>query len=190
MRDLLKPALVLFLICALTTAALAGTYEVTRDIIADRAAMDAVALRQWVLPGTESFDAMTEIPADVLSVYKGMTEGKVSGYVVTSAAGGYAGNLVIMAGITADGKIQGIRILSANETPGLGTKTYSDAFLGQFQGEAPAGGFVLVKNTAKSGEIEAVSGATLSSRAVTRAVNTALAAIAVITGKEGTDHGK
>jgi Na+-translocating ferredoxin:NAD+ oxidoreductase subunit G len=87
---------------------------------------------------------------------------------------GYGGDVVLMIGVRADLKVHAFYLLSHKETPGLGTKIVEPAFAGQFSElEIPEGGVHVEKD---GGRIHAVTGATISSRSVTNAVNAAVAA--------------
>ena len=96
------------------------------------------------------------------------------GYVVTvTDKEGYGGDIKITVGITADGTINGISILSITETAGLGMRATEPAFYEQYQGKQ-AEKFVVSKDGGDGEPIDALSGATITSRAVTGAVNAAL----------------
>ena len=96
------------------------------------------------------------------------------GYVVTATdKEGYGGDIKITVGITADGTINGISILSITETAGLGMRATEPAFYEQYQGKQ-AEKFVVSKDGGDGEPIDALSGATITSRAVTGAVNAAL----------------
>ena len=90
--------------------------------------------------------------------------------VITTVANGYGGKIEVMTGIQTDGEVSGVNILSMEETPGLGARGKEDGFLRQYRGyNSP--------NLAVSkdgGEINALSGATITSRAITRAVGEAI----------------
>ena len=97
------------------------------------------------------------------------------GYLITSTSSeSYGGDVQISVGITADGTITGVGFLAINDTPGLGMKAKEPAFKDQFNGRA-AQTFEVTK-TAASGDaqIQAISGATITSSAVTNAVNAAV----------------
>ena len=100
----------------------------------------------------------------------GLFKGEKSGVVITTVSSGYGGKIKVMTGINANGEVSGVNILSMEETPGLGAKGKEDGFLRQYKGyDSP--------NLAVSkdgGEINALSGATITSRAITRAVNEAI----------------
>lgn len=135
------------------------------------------ALRQ-ALPEAESFapaDVPSGLPSDrVLGVERGFRGGEAVGYAITVSSKGYGGSMVMVVGLSLDGTVKGIRVLSHSETPGLGSKAAEAAFASQFEGKRVEV-FKLVKSSPSSeGEVQAVSGATISSRAVLEGVNLAL----------------
>ncbi len=92
------------------------------------------------------------------------------GYCVESTAAGFGGDLTLMVGYSADGTIRGVRIVSHSETPGLGARVKDDpAHLGQYTGKSGT----LKLNKDGGTDVDAISGATISSRAVNQAVNQA-----------------
>lgn len=182
-NQFVRLALVLMLISGLASAALALVNSFTAPII-DAAKAEALqqALTE-VLPGAEDFreDAAflkKEQEADrefstVKAFYRATgSDGNPAGVVATVDAPGYGGPITAMVGVGSDGEVRAVRILSQSETPGLGTKVAGEGFLRAFSG-AKAGETLAVNKD--GGRIAAVAGATISSRAVTKAVNTALA---------------
>ena len=166
-KDILKPALILFVICLVVTALLAGTNLLTKDKIAEQSALEAEQSRKVVLSDADSFEE-----AD--GYYIGKANDETVGYVFQTEAKGYGGTVKVMTGISADGQITGIVILEHSETPGLGANAEKASFTDQFKQAAPENGITLVKNKAPSdGEIEAMTGASITS-AVTNAVNEAI----------------
>jgi len=188
MRDILKPALVLLAICAGVTIVLALVFNGTKPIIAQRAADDLAAAKKEVLPAADQFtDAV--LPAGfaiddplktVKSAYIGTKAGAYEGVVVSTLSRGYdAAGVVLTVGIDKDGTITGVHVGDQKETPGLGTKVLdkAEAYLPQYHNLKPAADLVLVKNKAAGDaaeKIDAVTGATITSRAVWRAVQGAL----------------
>ena len=167
-KDILKPALILFVICLVVTALLAGTNLLTKDKIAEQSALEAEQSRKVVLSDADSFEE-----AD--GYYIGKANNETVGYVFQTEAKGYGGAVKVMTGISADGQITGVVILEHSETPGLGANAEKVSFTDQFKQTAPENGITLVKNKAPSdGEIEAMTGASITSRAVTNAVNEAI----------------
>lgn len=109
--------------------------------------------------------------------------GEEAGYVITTTdKNGYGGDIQVSVGIRNDGTVNGIAILSISETAGLGMKATEPDFYNQFQNKKVEN-FEVTKNGASTEEqIDALSGATITSRAVTGAVNAALAYYQVIGG--------
>ncbi len=102
--------------------------------------------------------------------------GNALGYVITvTSTEGSQANITLSIGVTMDGVLNGYATTAISETPGLGDKVKSSPFIDQFSGKTVET-YTVTKSTATSeSEIEAVSGATISSRAVTNAVNAGLA---------------
>ena len=176
--DVVTPSLVLMIICLIVTAALVSTYQVTKPIIAEALEKRSQEARQEVLPEGNGFKPILtgEINPDQLT--KGVSEvyqaENNAGWVITSEDQGYGGTMKIITGFDTNGLITNIKILEQSETPGLGTKVGEDYFLEQFLG----------KDTVD--EVEAISGATISSEAMKRAVKWSLSQMEEIR-KEGTE---
>lgn len=171
-KDVLKPALILFVICVLVSAALAGTNLLTEDKIAEQQALKAEESRRIVLGDAESFTESTL--ADGTVYHTGTAGGETVGYVFETAAKGYGGDVSVMTGITADGEISGVVILSHGETPGLGANAEREEFRNQYRQPVPETRLEVIKfQTPAAGQIEAMTGATITSTAVTSAVNQA-----------------
>ena len=189
---LLWPALALFIICALTTAALAATNALTVEPIAQQVALARDEARKAAL-AADTFEvvdlaALKAADPDAFATALGTTPklalaeasygldtaGLKTGVVVLVNTRGYADGLSIMVGIALDGTVSGIRILADSETPGLGKKVADLPFLSGLLGKPTANGFAIRKNA--EGDVvpvDAVTGATISSSAVVEAVNAA-----------------
>ncbi|HHW31358.1 MAG TPA: RnfABCDGE type electron transport complex subunit G [Clostridiaceae bacterium] len=195
MRDIFKPAGILFAICFVVTAALAFTYVGTRDIIAQRAAEEEENARMEVLAAASYFeeienieDYKNDLPETgmVKSAYKGLNSDSVVGYVFALDTKGYGGNISIVVGINSDGEVTGVKIGDNKETPGLGAKITEDPFISQFNNIKPKDRLKVVKNKGTADEeINAISGATISSKAVVNAVQVAIDLAAAISGEGG-----
>lgn len=167
-KEVLKPAAILFAICVVVSAALAGTNLLTRDKIAQAQAQKAEESRMVVLPGAEAFEE-----AD--GCYIGTAGGQTVGYVFETESKGYGGTVKVMTGISTEGSITGVVILEHGETPGLGANAEKAEFRDQYQQAVPAEGISVVKFQAPAeGEIQAMTGATITSTAVTNAINSAI----------------
>lgn len=171
------PTAVLTILCAVVAVLLALTNEATADKIAEQEVENAKAARMQVLDDADDF---TELQLDAAlcekyNIVDAYTADNGVGVVITTLSKGYGGEMKVMTGIRSDGTISKVEILSSEETPGLGKKTEDDAFISQYDGKS--GTLSVVKNTASSEQdIVAVAGATMSSKAVTLAVNNAVAA--------------
>lgn len=172
-KNVLVPAAILLVICVAVSAALAGTNLLTRDRIAEAAAKKAEESRMVVLPGAESFEEKE-------GHYAGLdSAGQTVGYVFETEAKGYGGTIQVMTGISTEGAITGVVILSHGETPGLGANAEKESFRDQYKQPVAnmVDGISVVKFQApQEGEIQAMTGATITSTAVTNAVNEAVKA--------------
>ena len=136
--------------------------------------------------------------AKFYSVYEARYQGDLKGWVVKTKGQGYADTIELLLGLSPDFRsITGLFVLDQKETPGLGNKIATDAWRRQFV-DAPAGRpLVVIKSGAsRPGEIDAVTGATISSRSVTAMINTAigdlrnpLTTAPSIVGKGGKNNG-
>jgi electron transport complex protein RnfG len=106
-----------------------------------------------------------------------LPDGKMVGHVVKANGQGYADKIELLVGLNAQGKtITGLFVLDQKETPGLGAKILEDAWRGQFKDKSTENTLSVVKGGGANDEqIDAISGATISSRSVTGIVNTVVA---------------
>ena len=175
-KSILAPTAILFAICVIVAAALAGTNLLTKDQIALRSQEKAEESRRIVLPAAEEFQEEDDY-------YAGLAGGEAVGYVFETEASGYGGAVSVMTGIDSEGSVTGVVILAHEETPGLGANAEKEDFLQQYQQPAPDGGFAVIKyQTPQEGQVEAITGATITTRAVTDAVNQAIAQYQEIKG--------
>ena len=169
-KDILRPTAVLFLICVIVAAALAGTNLLTKDKIAEQAAEKAEKSRKLALSAADTFT-----PVDGYDCYVGTSGNEIVGYVFETSAKGYGGDVDVMTGISLEGKITGVILLDHEETPGLGANAEKEEFRAQFLQDVPETLLKLVKYQApQPGEVEAMTGASMTSRAVMNAVNEAI----------------
>ena len=180
-KEIFKPTLVLVVICFVVTACLAGTNAATKTAIEKQKEADTVKSQQAVLPEATSF----EQAKGSKTCFVGKKGSDVVGYVVTTEANSYGGQIQVMTGIDKDGKITGVNLLSTSDTPGLGLNAQKDSFRDQYKQKAPTKGFEVVKGGgAKDGQINAITGATITSKAVTSAVNDAITEYEKVKGGE------
>ena len=173
-KEMAMPPLVLTIICLVVTAALVGTYQFTKPYIAEAKAAAADEARREVFPGNVTFtlyEGALEVEG-VTEVYEAYEGDVLAGYVVTSTSQGFGGPLVVMTGFDADGNITGTKLVENAETPGLGTKV----------GETDHTSLYLEKNVDTYTEVDAISGATISSDAFKEAVSYASQAFKTVAG--------
>ena len=169
---ILRLALTLLAITAVVAAALAGVNSITAPAIAELNAQKTQEAIQLVLPGGGE---EVDFPAAdlVAKVYKGE-----NGYAVQTTPGGFDNTITMMVGVDNQGKVLGISIIKHTETAGLGAVAAAgtpagENFRGQFVG---ASGSVSV--TKDGGTMDAITGATITSRAICVGVNAALDCVA------------
>ncbi len=173
MKDIFKPIIVLTLICLVITSAVAGVNMLTKDAIAEIDKATAEATMGELIPNAEFEDALFD-KAECSEIYKASANGETVGYIFTSSAFGYGGQVRVMTAIGADGKVIGVRVLACNdETPGLGQNAKNESFTDRFIG-------AVSKQEVDSAD--AITSATLTSNAVKKSVNAALADFNTIMG--------
>jgi len=110
-------------------------------------------------------------------------EGNEIGYVFNlTTSEGYGGNISFAMGVSKDGTLNGISFLSISETAGLGMKANTDEFKSQYAGKQVEEFIVTKKGSASDAEIDAISGATVTSNAVTNAINAGLVLLQYMEG--------
>ncbi len=173
-KEIFIPTIVLLIICVVSSALLGGTNMLTKDKIASIEADAKAAAMQTVMPDAVSFSEAVEANEKLEYAIALDNNGNGIGYAFTVSENGYGGEIRIMIGINPDGTVSKVAVLSAdNETPGLGQNIKKGSFLDQFTGKI--GSLTVTKNAPSSDtEIQAITSATISSSAVTRAVNSAL----------------
>ena len=184
-KNILKPAGVLVAIALVITSVLVWVNSITADRIKALAAEREDQARSEVLPGAGGFTEKTVVMDGEEFTYYAEDSGK--GFVFVTKGKGYGGAVRVMTGISADGTVTGVKITEQNETPGMGQKALKEEFTDRYKKPVPEGGFTVVKNGASSdSEIDAITAATITSKAVTNAVNEALEIYKTV--KEGADN--
>ena len=192
-KEIIKPSIVLFLVCAIMTGALAYVNGVTEPIIDENSRIAEQESLKTVYNDADNFlDAKTgeelktegiDVSDNIEKLYTAQKDGQSIGYVVSVFSSGYGGKLKILVGIDNDLNIKGISLVSHNETPGLGANAANPKFTDQFLGKAPQKEFNVVKRVPNDdSEIQAITAATVTSKAVTKGVNEAVALVRSIIG--------
>lgn len=167
--EYLKPVIVLLAVCVAAGLVLSGVNAMTKDTIAANEEAARTANYFLALPEADSFTAGTASNgADVQTADNG------AGIVIAASSRGYGGDVTAYVAFSNDGEILNTVINSSSETPGMGSKVSGEDFTDNFTGQA-AKTFVLE-------EIDAVTGATISSKAALAAVNKAVEAFEEIRG--------
>ena len=187
MNKIIKNTIILTVITLVSGLLLGLAYEVTKDPIAQSEENAKREAWQAVFPDAD-LDAFEEADVDTdvadqviadLGVEATIDEvctvdGGETGYVITATdSEGYGGDIQVVVGITADGTVSGISFLSISETAGLGMNAQNESFYGQYVG-VQTDKFYVSKDGGEGEPIDAISGATITTRAVTGAVNAAL----------------
>ena len=171
MKNMIKPILVLTLICLVVSVLLAAVNSMTEPIIDEREAQLASDACARLIPGGTGFeqiDIPDGLPSTIKAIYR---ESSGQGYVYKMVTTGYKSGFQIMCGISADGKITATEVIANNETPGYGSRTaeksYTDLYIGY--------------TSELGGEELLLSGATISSRAFKSAIADAFTAHQALT---------
>ena len=166
-----KPIVVLCVMCIVVTGALAATNNVTAPIIAEATRVAQEKARMELLPDAVGFTKAEGI--DVENVSDVYVADNGVGTVITCSAKGYGGTITVMVAFTPERTVKQIKITDQAETQGLGSKIATEAsFQESFSG--------LSAEPFEVTDISAISGATISSKAVTAAVNSAIDAFNAI----------
>ncbi len=166
-KEIIKPIIVLTCICLVVTALLAYINLITAPVIKAADEKAAAEARAEVLSEADSFTQMDTkgLPDEIIEVYKADNG---SGYVFMMTSKGYGGDILLICGIKSDGSIEKTKTLSHSETSGIGSRVVENDsdYRKQYVG----------KTAENVDEVDAVSGATISSKAYKAAVDAAFKA--------------
>lgn len=172
MRNTIKMIIVLTVVGLVSGAALVSMYKYAHPLIVDNQKKETKKAIFVIFPGAKSYEEKN-IGEDVIFKVKDK-KGSLLGYTFLAEGNGYQGTIKLMAGIKPDMEtLVGIEILESQETPGLGQEITQDKFKDQFKGlnASPEITYVKNKKPEKPNEIQAITGATISSRAVVTILN-------------------
>ena len=191
MKQMMKDAMILFLITLISGAALGLVYEVTKEPIAQQEQKAKNEAYQNVFEAAEDFTELTEeaYSSDALTAFvkengfdasiDGVAQalsgdGSVLGYVITvTDHEGYGGDIQFTMGVADDGTLNGISLLSISETAGLGMRA-GEVLVPQFAGKQVEKFSYTKTGAASDDQIDAISGATITTNAVVNGVNAGL----------------
>ena len=189
MNKIIKNTIILTIITLVSGVALGAVYEITKAPIANAQEQAKQEAYKQVFEDADSFDdlevddkeaaeavkaAGVDDGAEINEAVEAKQGGETIGYVITATdPNGYGGDIQVSVGIQNDGTVNGIAILSINETAGLGMKASEPEFYEQYSGKQ-TDHFYVSKDGGEGEQIDAISGATITTRAVTGAVNASL----------------
>nr|WP_325213367.1 FMN-binding protein [uncultured Oscillibacter sp.] len=183
----------LLVTCVVVAAALGGVNAITEEKIdAINKEKTEIAMKAVVAdPDNTTFSDKLTLTDEMIaaagsvtldSVYEAQVNGQSAGHAIKVVASGSQGKIEMMVGVDAEGTVTGVSIVKNAETSGIGSKVMTNmptasgvGVLSQFEGKSAADGTLTV-----GGNVDAISGATVSTRGVTNGVNAALAVAGVL----------
>lgn len=182
MKELMKNTALLAVTCLIASGLLASVYKITKPRIEENKIRKEIDALCQMVREPQVWVGVSKDGVEILRANEGVTDGlTVDGVeiwigqsgdgdeicrIVKSPARGYSSSIKMLVAVDPDGRCTAVTVLEQNETPGLGANVASDNFLAQFEGKK-------LEETALSrdgGTIDAVTGATISSRAAAEAV--------------------
>lgn len=188
-KSIIKTGLILFAITAVSALLLAVVNGVTAPIIESNSIEKTNASMRSVFKDAKDF-VKVERDADtdktVTEIYLAKDESSATiGACICVSPNGYGGAIDMVVGVGADTRVTGVDIISQSETAGLGAKAVEEEFRNQFIGKGIVNKVVKSNAEAKDDEINAITSATITSKAVTDGVNTAISETERVLAKEG-----
>lgn len=179
MKDIVKLGAILLAFGVISALLLGLTYQVTLDPITKSRALEDQQNQTMVYPAADTFEKLDQATIDavkatspgIIDIAEAKAGSETLGYVVKSGTNGFGGAMEVMVGVDKDGKVTGIRLGNNAETPGLGDNAKKPEFYEQFPGKDLLAGIGVNKAEPGANEIQAMTGATVTSRAVVDAVN-------------------
>ena len=199
-NTIIKDAMILTLITLVAGGVLGLVYEITKEPIAKQQEMAKQEAYKSVFEDADSFEVCVEEGDGELAAYLAENgfeaqtinevmeakdaSGETLGYAINlTTSEGYGGDITFSMGVREDGTLNGISILTISETACLGMNATKDEFKNQFQDKQAESFEVTKTGAAADNQINAISGATITSNAVTKGVNSGLCAFEYV--KEG-----
>lgn len=172
-----KVAVNLIIACLISGFIIGIVYFITAPIAAEKGEMLKQEAMKDLVKNAENFK---EVP-EKAQWFAAEKDGKVIAYVVPGQSKGYGGVITMLIAVTLDGKVIDYSILTSNETPGLGDNAAKEPFRSQLKGKS-ADALSVVKDPFNKENVQAMTGATISSKAVTLAVKNAAEEVVQFTG--------
>lgn len=172
---------VLLVISVVVALLLAFTNSITETKISENTQKEQDAAKKEVMAEATEFVDVNYSNGNVKAIYQAMSGESICGWCVSIAPNGYGGEIDLMVGVDMNFNLTGIKVVSNSETAGLGAKCTEESFSEQFKGKSTP--VSVIKNgEPQNNEIVAITGATITSSAVTDGVNAAVSAIKEIGG--------
>ena len=190
-NDIIKPVVVLLAICIIIPLALSLTNKITKDKIAELDEKNSSETMASLIKADKFTEEEFKDGENEFTYYFALKDGNIIGYIFKTSEKGYGGDVSVMTAVNTDGTVKSVAILDvSNETPGLGQNAAKESFYSQYADKKS--GISLVKNGAESdkNEVNAVTGATITSTAVNKAVNTALKQFESVKSNEEVTEGE
>lgn len=173
MRETIKLGAVLLLITAVCAGLLGFVNSITKPIIVQKKEQTTQEALKVLIPEAESFVEVKEIEGDsIKGLYVAKKGTDYLGAVAMVAPDGYGGSIELLVGVDKDQVVTGIQVLTHTETPGLGANLTQESFKNQFVGKTE--NIEVTKSAPNGNQVEAITGATITSKAVTNGVNSAV----------------
>ena len=171
MKKYVQMVLVLGVVGLISGVSLVFIYRYATPLIEDNQKKELKEAIFKVVPGGARYEELSKDKQDIFKVYD--DRGKLLGYAFKAEGSGYQGKIKMIAGINKDAAtLYGVEILESVETPGLGGEIVGAKFKDQFRNLNVISGIICVKKEReKDNEIQAVTGATISSNSVTSILN-------------------
>lgn len=166
-NEFVKLSVTLCVITLIAALLLAGVNTITKEKIALAEEEAKISAMESILSKADTFESVNE------NITAGLENGVVIGYCVNTTVKGFAGDVNMLVGINNDGTLAGIDVLSHSETAGLGAKADTDEFKNRFTGKDAILSIVKTK-TDRSDEVQAITGATITSKAIAKGIEDAL----------------
>lgn len=175
-KSSLQLGIILLIITAIAGLLLGYVYNITKGPIEAQEKKANETAMQSLLKDADSFeDKKMDLSGNILAVSEGKQGSDLSGYAIKVTTKGYGGTINLMVGIDKEGKLLGIQILSQGETAGLGANCTKPEFYEQYSGKSTDKDIEVIKTDgANDSQIKAITGATITSKAVTSGVNEAV----------------
>ena len=190
-NDIIKPVAVLLAICIIIPLALSLTNRITKDKIAELDEKNSSETMASLIKADSFTEEGFKDGENEFTYNLALKDGEIVGYIFKTAEKGYGGDVSVMTAVNVDGTVKSVAVLDvSNETPGLGQNAAKESFYTQYEGKTS--GISLLKNGADSAknEVNAVTGATITSTAVNKAVNQALEQFKCVKSTEGVTEGE